>query len=304
MSRTVHVSVTRDTPPSRGSDPADFVRLCLAMARSKNSGDLALALEESPSPALRGIILKGDVLDLSSGAWGTSDAALLARTFLESVADDDLLQVLARSGARVIPGNQRRALLGVAVSAGAVDEMAVKPVQDMTPDLADVVLKKIAALVVLSAELEGETGIQLFARELSVAVLAAGNAAVLTALALTPTAISTTPIAAAQDALTAAEPSRSYILAGDHGVIAAIDSSGDFRPGRVSLVAVAGATSLTAIPVDRVTLFDGGLTARTARHANVDLSGGGTPAYSLWQRNAAAVQVERLYKVAIAEAAS
>lgn len=176
---------------------------------------------------------------------------------------------------------------------------------------------KAAAIVVLSKELAlaaGDAGTDLLNRELTTAVTAATNEAVLSVLAdssSTTTAATGDPLSDLRAGIRAAGPSQGYVVAmsaADCGDLSTRTESiggmgvrgGTFRPG-IEVVAVDDLAATVVIPASRLAITDHGLRLAPASHASVDMRD--TPQspaqqVSLWQTNCLGLLAERLFRIA------
>jgi hypothetical protein len=248
--------------------------------------------------------------------WHDADAQALAAAFVASIAEQSLVDAIAKF-ARPIPANVgHHVLLATGWSAGGVDEGAPKVVRQQGLTDGDTLPLKAAAIVVLSSELAqaaSDAGRTLFERELRAAVIRGGNSAVIDFLVDS----GTTSIAGSGDALAkvraglaAAGPSDGYVVAASAGVVADLATrvenrggmgirGGTFVPG-LEVIAHDDLTGIVVIPASRLAIADYGLRVAPSGHASVDMRDSPTaPAQltSLFQTNSVALLGERLFRI-------
>jgi len=257
-------------------------------------------------------IIEKDANAFTSGAWN-GDAAELAAAFVGSIAEGSILDQVARY-ATVLPVGQRRALIATGSAASNVGEGELKAIRKPGLDAGDIEPVKVAALLVLSRELDRFGGAfrKILETELSKSVTRGTNAAVVAALVDSSTASipsGADPIETLRAGLQAAGASEGYVIAlpaGDCAWLATHSANrgagirgGEFVPG-VHLVAVDDSQSWTFIPASRLAIRDWGLELRSAEHADVNMADspeGPSQTVSLFQTNSICLVAERLFLI-------
>ena len=296
---------TSEAPPTREAHAKAFIQYAKAVASNQKAG-LREALESHPNPLVR----KAAAHALHDGVWTDRDAAALAAGYIESISELSLIDQLAKH-ARVVPVTQRSVLLASGTSADVTAEGGVKLVKRIALAVDTEQATKVAAIVVITAELLRETGSELFERELREAIVRATNQAVLADLV----GGATITVAATGDALAdlragiaAAGPSNGYVVAAPTGVVAELSTrveaspgfgvrGGEFRPG-VSVVAVDDISETIVVPASRVAMWIGDLEARRSGEGSVSMSDSpDSPgsSVSLWQTGCTGLICERRF---------
>lgn len=307
-----------DAPAPRETVLAANVRSFLDIARtfaaSDKSANAVSALRGHPDAAVQ----KAAAHSLADDFWQTGEAAALASSYVESIAERSLLDMLAEYASRVSIST-RGVLIASDSVADVVAEGFPKPVRRIALSLGDVEPRKAVGIVVCTRELLNETGRSLFERELERAVLRAANQAVIAGYldSNTLTVPGTgDPLEDLRAGLRAAGPSDGYVVAASTGYTADLATrqeagpgftvrGGQFRPG-VHIVAVDSFAGLLVIPASRAALWLGGLELRSSGQGDVDMRDSPeSPAslVNLWQTNSVGLIAERHWHLAQAEGA-
>ncbi|MGY6517385.1 MAG: hypothetical protein ACXIUZ_01595 [Lysobacteraceae bacterium] len=298
--------------PSDHANAKSFVATCRALARNIEIRDAVSEIEAKGLPAARKFAEKAAQPAQTLGdAWGSEGGRELAESYLGSVADEDVLTLLARY-ARTVPNWMRSALIAHGTNAGTTAEGLPKAVRELNLLPGELERVKTTGLLVMSQELFDRTdgaARGLFERELRNAVTSATNIAAAAQFNTTPVAGGSNAREDLAAALAASAPSRGFVVLADWSMVRelAVDAEGrmgvhggDYIPGVhiVGFTADSATPRLIAMPADRVNLIDYGVTVRNARHASVEMSDTPTGAgelVSLWQTNCVGLVVERSF---------
>jgi hypothetical protein len=290
-----------------------FVEAARLIALERHPENIVPALQRSTNEALTKAVAAHVTLDT---VWQDADAQALARSFIASVGEPDVLTAIARY-ASVLTKASSRVLIATGFAGDTLAEGFPKAVRRLDLNLGpDTNYTKSLALVVCSNELLSKTddaGLKLFETELAKAVVRAANAAVIAALvdsSTTSAAAGADPLASLRAGLMAAGPSSGYVVAAPAGWVAWLSTheanrggmgvrGGTFSPG-VEIIAIDDATTMHVIPAERLSYWDGGLELRATTAATVDMAD--TPAtpgekVSLWQTNSSGLLVERFWRI-------
>lgn len=299
-----------------------FIRVCRAIGSAHNPNNVRNALAEIDD-SVSGLVerftkavVPGQSID---SAWDTFAGRDLADAYVASIAEQSLFDLVARY-ATPIPPELPRVMVASGSSADEVAEGAPIAVSRVGLALKDPTVKKCAALLVYSDELDQATGGQaarLFENELRTAVLAAFNRAVLANLVTTAASATGTAKGDLQAGLQSATSSKGYIVAATPSATRelALDADGrmaidggEYLPGVHVVSAVdedsSGAGAMYVIPASRVALTDYGIAVQNARDATIAMSDSpSSPAQltSLYQTDSRAIRVVRRYRMASAE---
>ncbi|WP_406828698.1 hypothetical protein [Microbulbifer sp. ARAS458-1] len=309
------LQLKQDSNPDLQLRLAKFVLLTLA------KGNVGNAMNE-----IREMAGVGDVLDhfckaatpanSLTPAWQAAPGQLLAQTYLGSIAHRDALTTTLRY-CREIPMDLHNVLVASGTTADVVAEGAPKAIRHLNIAGEEVEDRKVASIVVVTAELlrAGNTaGMALFERELTNAVTAAANKAFAMEFvdSNSPTA---TPGANAfeslQNALAQAEPSRGYVVLADWSLVPGLAmqsdgrmsvSGGEFVPDLhiIGYEAESSDPQMIVIPAEHCAVWASDFVARSASHASVMMADDPTAEgelTSLWQTNSAGLLVERSYRI-------
>ncbi len=297
---------------SSAKKAAAFTEMAVAIAKATDQQTAVAALQRMSSLHIQ----KAAAHSTLAEVWGDSDAQALARNFIASTAEPDLLGAISKY-ARVIDRAAGRVLIASGATGDTTTEGFPKLIRRLDLSVgADLAFTKSTAAVVVSAELlsaTGDAGRKLFEGELARAVVRATNTAVVASLLdsnTTQIAAGADPLASLRAGLAAAGPADGFVVAAPPGQVAWLATSeanrgagirgGTFVPG-VELVAVDDLTTMVVIPASRLAYWDGGIELRPAGHATVDMSDApGTTGekVSLWQTNAVGLLCERFWRLA------
>ncbi|KAF1721962.1 hypothetical protein CSC75_04375 [Pseudoxanthomonas wuyuanensis] len=259
------------------------------------------------------LVQKAVAASTIGGVWVGEDARALAAAYLASVAEESLLDQLARY-ARMLPINLTRTLVASGFTANVVTEGNVKVVRNLTLSVDEDVATKTAAIIVMTKELVNSSGPQgraLFENELRSSVTRATNQAVLTMLTTSSTetvAGTGDPLEDLRAGLAAAGPSSGYVVAAPGPAVIDLATrvenrggmgvrGGSFIPG-VEIVAMDDIEDIHVMPASRMAAWDGGLELRSAEHASVNMADSPTSpseVVSLWQTNSLGLIAERSF---------
>lgn len=304
--------LTEGAATSHERKAAAFVEAALQIAKARDPMDAMFALQRSKVEAVAKAAGHGTL----DAVWGDSGMEELARSFIASIGEPDLLTAIAKY-ANVLTKATSRVLVASGSTGDTTSEGLPKVVRrlDLTNG-PDMVYSKSVALCVVSNELlsaTGAAGRALFEAELGKALVRACNVAALAVLIDTSTTHVTAgsnPLESLRAGLLAAGASSGYVVSAPASWVAWLATTaenrggmsvrgGAFSPG-IEIIAMDNETTMTVIPAGRLAIFEGGTELRPAGHATVDMADNPTAPYtptSLWQTNAYGLLVERHWRI-------
>lgn len=301
------------TGPTANPEATAFREIAKSLLLSGHSENAENLLRNHKNPLVSKAAAQG--LD----TWGP-DFATLAAAYVASIAQGSALdQILRYAG--TIPDHVSNIMVASGFTAGTVAEGGPKLTRSLGLEAVQVEPWKVAAITVLTQELaRAAGGSKLFEEELRKAVQRGTNQAVLSAI----NSGTTINVASTGDALAdlraglrAAPPSEGYVVIASTADVADLATrvenrggmnvrGGTFVPG-IEVVAVDDTDEMTIIPASLLAVRDWGLRIDTAGHASIDLRDNAQSPYqltSLFQTNSLGVRCERLFSIALSDAAS
>lgn len=308
------------------SKARDFVRIGRTLMATRSIADAAGWAEQRCYSVSRVVDPLKKAQPGSTENWGAEIAVLRqgSDAFVASLSHDSFFdRALAEGGLRLAAMNSRLVISVVPVTGAAVDQAAVKPVSELEFSPKEMQAKKAATILVFSdelARLSRPIAEQVFDAELRAAVGVATDAAVIAEIM--GTAGVATPQSAGDDL---ADVLTDFSVA--LGLISGTSRSRYFaivRPDTAKLWASLGATAgpnfqmtptggsiigvrvLVSDAVDantRAVFFDGAQLGADpgqvffspGRDATLDMAGGSSPTFSVFQRNCSALRAERVF---------
>jgi len=270
---------------------------------------------------------KGAVASVGMDLWGTPDGQALSTTYLRSLAQDNLVDQVARFAVPLPVGIQRFVTVATGAEAHSVNEGAAKPLTRVTLDTEKAEAMKVVATLVLSAEVaksKGQDAENLFRLLLRDAVIRASNDAVLARISKISAPAGATAVESLNNGLAGAAPSSGYVVAATPAITRELAmasqgrmavNGGEYIGGVVVLPALeasSGGPDLVVIPASTLALRDYGLELSSAGHASVEMSDSpsgnsatptGTQMVNLWQANLLGLKIERLIELRAPEPA-
>lgn len=278
---------------------------CIARARSEEN---AMNFLHAQQKAVGHVTL--------DSIWLDNDIQQMAKSFIASTAEPDLLIAIAKYG-RPIPRFAGRVLIASGATGDSTAEGFPTLIKnlDLNVGVNTDFVKSLAAVVVSQELLSvgGDAGQKLFEGELAKAVIRAANSAVIASLTDSNTisaSAGTDPLASLRAGIRAAGASDGYVVsmpAGDVAWLATHEANrggmgvrgGTFVPG-VEVVALDDATQTVVIPASKLAFIDGGIELRPTDAASVNMADSPTSPsqlVSLWQTNCVGLLVARYWRL-------
>lgn len=283
--------------PSLEQKAAAFVAGAFTVMKTGHRNDVPDALREHGDY----LVMKAATGAQTLSDWGDSAGSDLAAAYLSAIADQSALDA-ALPHAKRIPSALSKAMVATGFTAGAVLEGAPKAVRNINLSLDDMTTRKVAGIVVATAETLSVDGAEaLFQAELTKGVVSGVNAAFISALgAPTPVAASGDHLEDLQAGLVASDGSSHYVVITDHGLAAALRVDARINQAGISIIGHEGQSGMLIVPSSRLAIADHGIRVRSAGHASIEMSDtptGEAEQVSLFQTSSRALLVERSFRL-------
>lgn len=302
----------------------ELVSLAQVLLRAKgNKSDALVYAEQYKAPErVQRVLQKAAAGTTTSQNWSSLvDYQLLASGFLESLRSIGTFDRMLAEGMKRAPLRTRIAAISTAATGSQTAEGDPKVIGEVALSGSNIEPVKVTSIVVVTDDLvrfTGSAGMAMLSRELRGAVAAATDSVFISELS--SGAASTASSGADIDSTTTdlrslmlgldvtaqsvlylvAHPFRLKLMSLMNGTAGFAFPDLSYRGG-----SIAGITVLASdqIPDDRVLLVDAArlagdsdaITLDSSQHAMLDMSGGGSPNYSLFQQNATGLKVERWF---------